>query len=78
MNLERLVAREAKQFYHEDPLCDGYGCNPGNSCCAQAGMPWFCWTLPQEVNEDIDLHLCSEEGILGEETYAELLELSVQ
>ena len=30
----------------EDPLWDGYGCSPGNSCCAQAGMPWFCiWLI---------------------------------
>ena len=66
------------RMYLEDPLWDGYGCGPGNSCCAQAGMPWFCRTLPQEVSEDIEVRLCSDEGVSGEEVYIELLEVYVQ
>ena len=66
------------QIYLEDPLWDGYGCGPGNSCCAQAGMPWFCRTLPVEVSEDIEVRLCSDEGISNEEVYIELLEVYVQ
>ena len=62
----------------EDPLWDGDGCGPGNSCCAQAGMPWFCRTLPQEVSEDIEVRLCSDEGISNEEVYMELMEVYVQ
>ena len=62
----------------EDPLWDGDGCGPGNSCCAQAGMPWFCRTLSQEVSEDIEVRLCSDEGISNEEVYIELLEVYVQ
>ena len=34
----------------DDPLWEGDRCGPGNSCCAQAGMPWFCRTLPQKVS----------------------------
>ena len=30
----------------EDPLWDGDGCGPGNTCCAQAGMLWFCTVGP--------------------------------
>ena len=37
-------------------------------------MPWFCRTLPQEVSEDIEVRLCSNEGISNEEIYVELLE----
>ena len=66
------------QIYLEDPLWDGDGCGPGNNCCAQAGMPWFCRTLPQEVNADIEVRLCSNEGILDEQVYIELLEVYVQ
>ena len=33
----------------EDPLWDGDGCGPDNSCCNQTGLPWFYRTLPQEV-----------------------------
>ena len=62
----------------EDPLWDGYGCGLGNSCCAQAGMPWFCRTLPQEVIEDIEVRVCSDEGVSTEEVYLELLEVYVQ
>ena len=62
----------------EDPLWDGDGCGPGNSCCAQAGMPWFCRTLPQEVSEDIEVRLCSDQGIANEEIYVDLLEVYVQ
>ena len=62
----------------EDPLWDGYGCGPGNNCCAHAGMPWFCRTLPQEVSEDIEVRLCSDEGISTEEIYVDLLEVYVQ
>ena len=62
----------------EDPLWDGDGCGSGNSCCAQAGMPWFCRTLPQEVSEDIEVRLCSDEGVSGEEIYIELLDVYVQ
>ena len=62
----------------EDPLWDGDGCGPGNSCCAQAGMPWFYRTLPQEVSEDIEVRLCSDQDIANEEVYVDLLEVYVQ
>ncbi len=63
---------------YEDPLWDGDGCGPGNSCCAQAGMPWFCRTLPQEVSEDIEVRVCANGAISDEEIYMEQLEVYVQ
>ena len=45
----------------EDPLWDGDGCGPGNNCCNQTGMPWFCRTLPREVSEDIEVRLCFDQ-----------------
>ena len=41
-------------------------------------MPWFCRTLPQEVSEDIEVRLCSDQGIANEEIYVDLLEVYVQ
>ena len=41
-------------------------------------MPWFCRTLLQEVSEDIEVRLCSNEGISNEEVYVELLNVYVQ
>ena len=62
----------------EDHLWDGHGCGPGNNCCAQAGMPWFCRTLPQEVSEDVEVRLCSDQDNSNEEIYLELLEVYIQ
>ncbi len=66
------------RMYLEDPLWDGDGCGPGNSCCAQAGMPWFCRTLPQEVIEDVEVRICADEVISSEEIYVEQLKVYVQ
>ena len=41
-------------------------------------MPWFRRTLPQEVIEDIEVRVCSDEGVSTEEVYLELLEVYVQ
>ena len=63
----------------EDPLWDGDGCGPGNSCCAQAGMPWFCRTLPQEVSEDIEVRICADGRYSSdEEIYLEVFEIYIQ
>ena len=62
----------------DDPLWDGDGCGPDNSCCNQTGLPWFYRTLPQEVGDDIEVRLCANEGIDNEETYLELVEIYVQ
>ena len=62
----------------DDPLWDGDGCGPDNSCCNQTGLPWFYRTLPQEVGDDIEVRLCANQGISDEETYLELLEIYVQ
>jgi len=62
----------------EDPLWDGDGCGPGNSCCNQTGLPWFYRTLPQEVGDDIEVRLCGNNGIDNEEAFLELLEIYVQ
>ena len=62
----------------EDPLWDGDGCGPGNSCCNQTGLPWFYRTLPQEVGDYIEVHVCGSEGTGNEEAYLELLEIYVQ
>ena len=71
--------QDNKRIALEDPLWDGYGCGPGNSCCAQAGMPWFCRTLPQEVSEDIEVRICANgHNLNDEETYVEQLEVYVQ
>ena len=62
----------------DDPLWDGDGCGPDNSCCNQTGLPWFYRNLPQKVEDDIEVRLCANQGIADEEIYLELLEIFVQ
>ena len=63
----------------DDPLWDGDGCAPDNSCCNQTGMlPWFYRNLPQEVGDDIEVRLCGSESHANEEAYVELVEIYVQ
>ena len=55
--------------YYSDPLWDGKGCNSGDSCCSQAGMPWFYRDVLAKINEPIEIRICrdqiySDEGIL--------------
>ena len=50
----------------------------GNNCCAQPGMPWFCRSLPQEVEGDIEVHLCADFGSNDEDLYLEVLEIYIQ
>ena len=65
-------------LYTNDPLWDGEGCGTGNNCCAQPGMPWFCRTLPQEVEGDIEVRLCADFGSDDEDLYLEVLEIYIQ
>ena len=65
------------QWYLQDPLWDGNGCPSDNNCCANAGLPWFCKTLPTEVTEDIEVRLCRNQGRTDEDIGVELLELLV-
>ena len=53
----------------DDPLWDGDGCGPDNSCCNQTGLPWFYRNLPQKVGDDIEVRLCANQGIADEEIY---------
>ena len=41
-------------------------------------MVLYCRTLPQEVSEDIEVRLCSDEPNSNEETYVDLVVVHVQ
>ena len=70
--------QQNNRVFVEDVLWDGEGCGTGNNCCAQSGMPWFCRTLPQEVEGDIEIRVCANEGSANEDLYLELLEIYIQ
>ena len=65
------------RWYLHDPLWDGHGCPHGNNCCANAGLPWFCRTLPAASKEDIEVRLCCNQDRRDEDIGVELLELLI-
>ena len=64
------------QWYMDDPLWDSQGCATGSTCCNRGG-PWFTTTLGQEVNDDIELRMCFDEGALDENIGLDELEIYV-
>ena len=66
-----------EKWYLDDPLWDGHGCPAGNNCCANAGLPWFCKTLPSEAKDDIEVRVCHNEARGNEDIGVELLEILV-
>ena len=46
-------------YYTEDPLWDGEGCGPANSCCYFNTPPWFCKSLGQPIIDDLEIRLCN-------------------
>ena len=48
------------RFYPDDPLWDGQGCGPLNTCCSFNNPPWFMKQLPASTHDDIEMRLCSD------------------
>ena len=53
--------RSQNRYYFDDPLWDGKGCGPGNTCCNRGG-PWFCKQLSRPIRDDIELRVCINEN----------------
>ena len=47
-------------FYGDDPLWDGAGCGPLNTCCSFNTPPWFYKQLPQPTTDDIEMRVCRD------------------
>ena len=67
----------SSDIFPENPLWDGEGCGPTNACCQFNNPPWFCTTLPQPTTDDIELRICSTQGISNEDVYVQLLDIYV-
>ena len=48
------------KFYPDDPLWDGQGCGPLNTCCSFNRPPWFMKQLPASTHDDVEMRLCSD------------------
>ena len=62
----------------EDILWDGAGCLPENSCCYDAGMPWFFRQFPSTTTGDTEVRICYDEGFVNEAVVVEQIQLYAQ
>ena len=65
-------------LYSSDPLWDGAGCLSENSCCYDAGLPWFFRQFPVTTNGDIEVRICRDQVFADEGVAVEQLQLYVQ
>ena len=63
-------------FYGDDPLWDGAGCGPLNTCCSFNNPPWFYKQLPQPTTSDIEMAVCRD--FSDEDIAIETVEIYVQ
>ena len=67
-------------LYPSDPLWDGEGCGPTNTCCsdpnASVHPPWFIKDLPSHTSDDVEMRLCRPDA--SGSTPIEIVELYVQ
>ena len=74
--------RFQRMFYGDDPLWDGAGCGPLNTCCSFNNPPWFYKQLPQPTTDDIEFRLCTSSkwgsGVFNEDVFIEIIDIYVQ
>ena len=62
-----------------DPLWDGQNCNgPESTCCTNPNMPWFLKTLNETTTDNIELRVCSDQGLSNEDTPLDIIEIHVK
>ena len=64
--------------YSDDPLWDGDGCEPTNTCCRFNDPPWFHKQLSDLITDDIEMRVCTDEGADNENVYIENVEIYIQ
>ena len=67
-------------FYGDDPLWDGAGCGPLNTCCSFNTPPWFYKQLPQSTTstDDIDMRVCtSSDPITNKNVAIQIVEIII-
>ena len=66
-------------FYADDPLWDGAGCGPLNTCCSLNTPPWFYKQLPQSTTDNIEMRVCRDiNPSTNEDIAIEIVEVYVQ
>ena len=65
------------EFFKNDPLWDGAGCEGSSTCCSFNNPLWFYRELT-ESTDDIEMNLCTDEPPDNESLGLEVVELYVQ
>ena len=65
------------QSFPDDPLWDGEGCGPTNTCCELNNPPWFCKQLPTPTSDDIEVRSCFIDDIRNENILIDQIELYI-
>ena len=65
-------------FYSADPLWDGAGCGPQNTCCSFNNPPWFYRELPQPTDDDIEMRVCRSFSRFDEDIALESADIYVR
>ena len=63
-------------LHPSDPLWDGKGCGPTNTCCSFNTPPWFVKDLPSPTTGDLEMRVCRPD--INGSTPVEIVELYVQ
>ena len=62
----------------DDALWNGAGCPSENSCCCDAGMPWFFQQFPVTVTGDIEVRICHDQQFSNEGILVQQVQLYIQ
>ena len=66
------------RYYTDDPLWDGQGCGGNSICCEFNTPPWFCASLPQPTNDNLELRNCYADASVHEDKIITLIEIYVK
>ena len=64
--------------YNDDPLWNGKGCSSINNCCDFNSPPWFCKSLPQPTNDDLEIRNCYGDPSSREDKLVTLIDIYVK
>ncbi len=62
-------------FYRDDPLWDGAGCGPLNTCCTFNDPPWFYKELTEPTTDDIEMRVCTNDASANEDIAIEKIDI---
>jgi len=65
-------------FYPNDPLWDGDGCKPSNTCCTFNNPPWSHNNLTSPTTDSVEVRLCADNIIADENFAIELIEIYIK